>query len=164
MSRMKWKVMRAMGKLPSSPDIRDMNDAQWAWCFYNIAKDKEEEEGFWKERLRYMGMFINPNLVYAMKKAEEEGNYVYNDEEQESDDPIYVSSDFENELKNAMNLDSEEFMEIPTSNNVYGDPNMSSDEFINSLNEIDRFNDIQNKIDQVRNDINNDLDIIEVDE
>ena len=143
--------MKAFGKLPSSPDIRAMNDAQWLFCYFNIMKDEQEEEELWRSRAKYHGLFINPDAVKSLSKFEEErknGNKSYF-AKSNNDDAVYVNDDFEKELAAAMKGD---FVELPDSTNVRGNPNMSSDEFLNMC--------IQNE-QQLRQD--DDLDIIEID-
>ena len=87
----------------------------------------------------------------SLSKFEEErknGNKSYF-AKSNNDEAVYVNDDFEKELAAAMKGD---FVELPDSTNVRGNPNMSSDEFLNMC--------IQNE-QQLRQE--DDLDIIEID-
>lgn len=166
--------MKTLKILPSSTACKNMNDAQWLWCYSNIVQDEEEDEELWKMRLKYMGLFINPKAVYEMAKFEDKHNKTnhFNSRSNYSDDyrdeDIYVNDSFEEELQKAMN--GNQFIEMPTEDDTRGDDNMSSDEFINQVkNNIDRFESIQRKIDDEiyakrhgQQDV--DLDLIEVDD
>lgn len=166
--------MKTFGLLPSSPAIKDMNDAQWIYCYLNMIEDQEEEEDLWKARLKYMGLFISPKMVEELTKleAKEKGrkytsnNYSSNDSNNDSNNAVYNNSEFEDELSKT--LAGEQFMELPDMDEEVGNPNLSSDEFINFLeNNIDQFSDLQQKIDlnkQIKEQESNyDLDIIEID-
>ena len=48
MNRIKWKVMKCFQLLPSSKEVRRMNDVQWLWCYFNILKDEDDDEKRWK--------------------------------------------------------------------------------------------------------------------
>ena len=176
MNRMKWKVMKAFNLLPFSPIVRKMNEIQWSWCYLNIIKDEEEEEKKWKDRLTYLGFLNNPqftneylNTTNGFNNASSNSNSHYNDN---SNGDEYKNTDFEKELFNA--LQNEQFIEIPEEGGMRGDPVISSDDFINMLDDnIDKFSELQQHIDLERqsrlnnnlnNDLNNDLDIIEVDD
>lgn len=172
--------MRAFGKLPSSPDIMDMNQAQWIWSYLNIVKDSEEEEELWKARFKYNGLFINPDGVRAVAKAEErekrkqKGEIVYDDDDDDlSEEPVYVSSAFEEEMQKVFSdsgIKPEEFIELPEPNGQYGDPDMSSDEFVNFVSgNLNKFDDLQqeiefNKLAQNQLEQYDDLDVFEFDE
>lgn len=121
--------MKTFGKLPSSPDIRAMNDAQWFFCYCNIMKDEQEEDELWRSRAKYHGLFINPEAVKNLAKFEDErkGNKSYSVESKKNE-AVYVNDDFEKELQAAM---KDDFIELPDSTDVRGNPNMSSDEFLN---------------------------------
>jgi hypothetical protein len=170
MNRMKWKVMRAFGKLPSSPDIRDMNDAQWIYCYLNILEDQNEEESFWKARLKYMGLFISPKMVEELSKIEARENgqvYTPNNSNNNSDSNTYNNSEFEEELSRV--LAGEQFMELPDSGETIGNPDMSLDEFVDFFKDsMEKFPEIQKQIDLNKivkeQESNDDLDIIEIDD
>jgi hypothetical protein len=176
---MKWKVMKAFNLLPSSPMLREMNDAQWVWSYLNLLEDQGEKEELWKARLKYMGLFVNPDAVKELSKLEEkEKNPNYkpvirnnNQDLQIEDNSVYTNSTFEDEMRLAMN--GEDFMELPDPDEVRGNPNMSSEDFLLSvMDNIDQFSAIQQEMDlqkQVKDqglnyDINYDLDIIQIDE
>lgn len=143
--------MRTFGLLPSSPDIRDMNDAQWLFCYLNIVKDEEEEEIMWKTRAKYHGMFINPEAVIKTEEFEKTGKIYYPENISKSPENQYVNDDFEQELKNA--LQNENFIELPQETDIRGNANMSSDEFLNMC--LENYYETQNEIEK-------DLDIIEI--
>lgn len=166
--------MRTFSKLPSSPDIQGMNDAQWLYCYLNIIKDMEEDDELWKARAKYSALFINPDAVKAMDKLErnQKVNPIINNSNYE-EEQIYVNSDFETELKNALKDSDSNFIELPDSNDIKGNPNMSSEDFIQNITQdIDQFSDLQNVIQKnnmikkqiVQNKDNDDLDIFEIDE
>lgn len=83
--------MKAIGMPPSDPRIRQMNDAQWLWCYMNAKQDEEEEEKMWKTRLDYIGWYIDPERAKSVmeedERAEEDNNQrvqkegVYNNDE-----------------------------------------------------------------------------------
>src|SRR3712207_9412590 len=107
--------MKSLGKLPNDPLVKSLNYIQWNWCYLNIIKDKEEEEQLWKDRLNYMGLYINPDLVKELTKYDN-----INSGDTESEQPIYSNDDFEKELREAMNNGGSEsestkqqFMELP---------------------------------------------------
>lgn len=60
--------------LPSDPKIRQMNDAQWLWCYFNIQEDEQEEEESWKNRLDYLTWFINPEMAKSVHEQEARNN------------------------------------------------------------------------------------------
>jgi len=162
--------MRAFSILPSSPAIRDMNDAQWIYCYSNIMKDQDEEEKFWKARLKYMGLFISPKMVEELTKLEakeDDQSYVSSDRSNnQSNSGVYNNSEFEDELSKT--LSGEQFMKLPDPDETIGDPNMSSDEFVGFFEtNIDEFSDLQNKIDLEnkikQQELKYDLDTIEID-
>lgn len=165
--------MRSLSKPPNDPLVQQMNDAQWLWCYLNVIEDKKEEEKAWRDRLKYIGMFINPEAVQKVDKMENSNNNMDNlDEEEniendysyEEDDPIYVNNDFEEELKRATS-ENDEFIELPEG--TYGDPSLSSNQFIELMKDnIDLFGDLQSNLDknvQLEEEIQNkDLDIFEI--
>lgn len=56
---------------PSDPRLRQMNDAQWLWCYMNAMQDKEEEEKMWKTRLDYVGWYIDPERAKSVMEEDE---------------------------------------------------------------------------------------------
>lgn len=165
--------MKAFNLLPSSPKLREMNEAQWIWCYLNLLEDQGEKEELWKARLKYMGLFVNPDAVKELSKLEEkESNYKSpirstNNQNIQYDDSVYTSSLFEEEMSKAMG--GENFMELPDPDDVRGNPSMSSDDFLLSvMDNIDEFDAIQQKIElqkQTNNrELDYDLDIIQIDE
>ena len=172
--------MRAFGKLPSSPDLKDMNDLQWIWCFLNIVEDEKEDDDLYKARAKYSGLFINPEGVRAVAKAEQkrktkqngkssiqdsENDIEYNDDD--SDKPVYVSNTFDEEMKKVLQEVGEDFIELPEPEGQRGDSSMSSNEFISFMSEnFDKFNELQEHVElkkTAHEQIDDDLDIIEID-
>lgn len=158
--------MKSLGKLPNDPLVKSLNYIQWNWCYLNIIKDKEEEEQLWKDRLNYMGLYINPDLVKELTKYDN-----INSGDMESEQPIYSNDDFEKELREAMNNGGSEsestkqqFMELP--NGHYGDSSMSSSEFVKFINSnIDSMEDLQQEIDKQHGlQQDEDIDVIEINE
>lgn len=141
--------MRCFGLLPSSPDIKAMNDSQWMFCYLNIVKDEEEKEEMWKARAKYLGMFINPSAVAEMSKIEN-GENDGSSEKYSKIENQYINDDFERELMNI--LKDEQLIELPESSDIRGNANMSSDDFISMC--LENYNEINNE---------QDLDIIEID-
>ena len=142
-----------------------LNEIQWLWCYSNILKDEEEEEKQWKERITYAGFLNNPEFTAEYVKLDNNfgnnTNVEYNNGQMQ-----YNNTDFEEELKNALN--NEQFMEMPEEGGMRGDPIISSDDFVNMVSQnIDKYKDLQQE-DLLRkqaemNNIN-DLDIIQVEE
>ncbi len=63
--------MKEFKLLPSSPDVKNMNDQQWIYCYMNIVKDLEEDEELFKMRAKYMGLFVNPEAVRKISQEEQ---------------------------------------------------------------------------------------------
>lgn len=153
--------------MPNDPSIQSMNYVQWMWCYSNIIEDKKQEEEIWRHRLKYMGIFVNPE---AVKKVAEYENKVdskgmsnkstisHNNYEDES---IYVNDEFEKEFQEAIN--GNKFVELPQG--TYGDETMSADDFIGFVqNNINNFDDVKVNS-ELEADINDeDLDIIQINE
>lgn len=146
--------MRAFKLLPSSPDIKGMNDAQWLFCYFNILKDSEEEEDMWKARAKYHGMFINPEAVRKLDEIER-GQYNNSSNNNISNSNVstdkYVNDEFEKELQSA--FANERFIELPQDTDTRGNANMSSEEFLSMC--LETYKETENEIEE-------DLDIIEI--
>lgn len=144
--------MKAFGKLPSSPDIQALNDAQWLYCYLNILEDEKNEEELQKIRIKYQALFYNAEAVKQMEEFERNGGKkVPEKSKANTTGDVYVNDDFEKEIAKAMN--NSEMFEFPDENTVRGNPDMSSDEFISQC--MDDFSRILDE---------EDLDVIEIDE
>lgn len=136
-SRVRFKVMKAVGALPTEERCRRMSDVQWMWFYMNILKDAKEEAEGTRDKLDYLAWFINPEQmqrVQERRKWEESGErkpgqayhevrgdreVVYHEER--------VNDSFERELAQAMG--DEKGVELPDAQ-FKGNPNESKDEFI----------------------------------
>lgn len=172
MNRIKWKVMKCFQLLPSSKEVRRMNDIQWLWCYFNILKDEDDDEKRWKERITYAGFLNNPEFTSEYIKTDatfqHNSNSNSNIDYTENGQMQYNNTDFEEELTRALN--NEQFIEMPEEGAVRGDPIISSDDFINMVTQnIDKYADLQQQDYLMKhaqaNGINmNDLDIIQVED
>jgi hypothetical protein len=171
MSRVKWKVMSFFKLLPSSPSIRQLNDIQWSWCYLNIMKDEEEEEKKWKERLTYQGFLANPQFTAEYLKSDNSyasSSSSSNNAQETVADDHFTNSDFEKELQAA--LHGEDIMEVPEPEGTRGNPVISSEDFISSLEQnIDKYETLQQQADlEVQAKLSGvnveDLDLIQIDD
>jgi hypothetical protein len=69
-SRVRFKVMKASGALPTEDRVKKMNDHQWFYYYYQLLEDEKEEEERLKHKMDYMAFYMNPEL--AMKVREQE--------------------------------------------------------------------------------------------
>lgn len=145
--------MKAFNLLPSSPSIREMNKAQLLFCYQNIVKDEEEQEELWKERMKFLAMFINPEMVLKFENGINNtvnSNSITHKDQQN----VYVNDSFEEELKKAMS--NNEFFEMPNEDDTRGDANMSSEDFLDMCEQMMLEDDL-------KEDLKEDVDIIVVD-
>lgn len=63
--------MKAIGMPPSDPRVRQMNDAQWLWCYMNEMEDRKDDERMWKTRLDYMGWYVDPERAKSVMEEDE---------------------------------------------------------------------------------------------
>ena len=127
--------MKEFKLLPSSPDVKNMNDQQWIYCYMNIVKDLEEDEELFKMRAKYMGLFVNPEAVRKISQEEQKEKMrskSYENFSEENKETIinnggFVNDDFEREIREALGQDS--FVAIPDDDDIRGDDTMSSDDF-----------------------------------
>lgn len=127
--------MKEFKLLPSSPDVKNMNDQQWIYCYMNIVKDLEEDEELFKMRAKYMGLFVNPEAVRKISQEEQKEKMrskSYENFSEENKETIinnggFVNDDFEREIREALGQDS--FVAIPDDDDIRGDETMSSDDF-----------------------------------
>lgn len=127
--------MKEFKLLPSSPDVKNMNDQQWIYCYMNIVKDLEEDEELFKMRAKYMGLFVNPEAVRKISQEEQKEKMrskSYENFSEENKETIinnggFVNDDFEREIREALGQDN--FVAIPDDDDIRGDDTMSSDDF-----------------------------------
>ena len=93
-SRIKYKVMRALGCLPTEDRCKQMNDAQWLWYFFNLEEDLYEDNDRMQDNLDYLGIYMNPKLAQELiqknladrkkrnKQRKEHYSNIYEDKEQ----------------------------------------------------------------------------------
>lgn len=63
--------MKAIGLPPSDPRMRQMNDAQWLWCYFNQVEDEKIEADTWKSRFDYLTYFINFDMAKSVHDSAE---------------------------------------------------------------------------------------------
>ena len=66
--RIKYKVMRAFGVLPTEERCHKMNDGQWLWMYYNLEEDMIEKQDRIQDNLDYIGVYVNPKMAKEMFK------------------------------------------------------------------------------------------------
>lgn len=71
-SRVRFKVMKSAGALPTEDRVKKMNDHQWFYYYYQLLEDEKEEEEKLKNKMDYMAFYMNPEL--AMKVREQENS------------------------------------------------------------------------------------------
>lgn len=81
--------MKAMSMPPSDPRIRQMNDAQWLFCYFNQLEDEKEEAEAAKAKIDYLTWFIN----YEMAKSVSEHNQANKRSESGNQGPRYQTHD-----------------------------------------------------------------------
>jgi len=139
---MRWSVATYFHKLPQDPEILNLSPLQLVYNYLNIQKDKEYEEDNIINRMNYIGLIINPERLQKVMELQKNKTINNNDDNiQYNDDSLVVNDNFEKELQEAMK--GNEMFEIPVENNVRGNPNLSRDEFLNKMNELDKFAELQ---------------------
>lgn len=83
--------MKALGMPPSDPRARQMNDAQWLFCYFNQMEDEKEEADSWKARFDYLTWFINFDMA---KRVSEQTSL--NEKASGNQGPRYVKQDLHN--------------------------------------------------------------------
>lgn len=76
-SRMRFKVMRAFGALPTEQRVKDLNEHQWMWLYQNLSKERQENTEEKIEDMDYLAFFINPEMAQKVrenKKKDSDGN------------------------------------------------------------------------------------------
>ena len=155
-SRLKYKVMRTMGCMPTEERVQNMNNAQWLWLYLNIQKDMEEERDIAKNRCDYLGMYINPKLAKivadqnkmqkyqeANKNTDERTKYIADKikngkpgevlRTELPQDGFVVNTEFEKELMAAtkgQGIKPEDQKVIQLDENQFGNPYESEKDFL----------------------------------
>lgn len=70
-SRVRYKVMKAAGALPTEERVQKMNDHQWFFCYYQLLEDEKEEEERLKNKMDYMAFFMNPELAVKYREQQD---------------------------------------------------------------------------------------------
>ncbi len=121
--RIKFLVMQEVKALPTEQRVKDMNDYQWLWYWYNMKETINEEEELEKAKRDYLCMFINPELWKHIREqdrlkssgigdgahTETYGNTQITYGDTTTDD------DFDKKLQYMMQNSNEEFTELPSS-------------------------------------------------
>lgn len=127
--------MKQFNILPSSQDVKNMNDQQWIFCYLNILKDNDEEEELFRMRAKYQALFINPEAVRKVteeemkekNRARTQKEYEQYRKEEVKNNGGFVNDSFEDEMRRA--LENEEFVALPDEEETRGNSCMSSSEF-----------------------------------
>ena len=174
--RIKYKVMRSVGALPTEKRVREMSELQWMWYYLNIIEDKNEEEDTTMVRLDYLAMFMNPELLEQIRAQREHGKTGQrgpretvkvngNVETITTVRDTKVNEDFDAMLAAA--IGDEQFTELPDEK-VKGNVYESKEDFINRALGAVEFVETTNKSvleeRQALADVPDDEDVIEVDE
>jgi len=130
--RIKFLVMQETKALPTEQRVKDMNDYQWLWYWYNMQEKVTEDEELEKAKRDYLCMFINPELWKHIREHENKNDLSSLSETFGDVKVTYgnttVDEDFDMKLKHMMGSD-EEFTELPGSDEK-GDPSESPDAFL----------------------------------
>ncbi|MDF2533960.1 MAG: hypothetical protein K0R18_117 [Bacillales bacterium] len=131
--------MKAIGMPPSDPRVRQMNDAQWLWCYFNQIEDEKEEAENWKARFDYLTWFINYDMAKSVSDHNEKNKAT---DKKGTQGPRYKvedlhrSSDFEKEAYAATKgydpedgLTVDEFIEQLQSNKQGREADIVNDSF-----------------------------------
>ena len=140
-ARVRFKVMKAVGALPTEDRCLRMIDVQWMWFYMNMLKDAKEEADGTRDKLDYLAWFINPEAMQRVQErrrweesAGKPGHHEAHREVHGDQEVIYhdtrVNSDFERELSEAMG--DEKGMELPDEH-FKGDPTESREDFISRV-------------------------------
>lgn len=88
--------MKAIGMPPSDPRMREMNDAQWLWCYFNQMEDEKDEADSWKARFDYLTYFINFEMAQSVHDSVEQ-----NKTSKYKQDGLHGNSEFDSEIRAA---------------------------------------------------------------
>lgn len=166
---MKYKVMSRFHALPTEQRVKDLNDEQVAWLYYNIIEEEKEVLKRDKEKLDYLGMYIDYDMAKALmgdnneneKKRQVSTHGTVNDTTTNE----FADDSFESKLAQALEEmgEEQEIVELPGEGDIIGNPHETLDEFLNRVEQY--FNkydsNIQNKVIQDYDD--DDIDEIIID-
>ena len=156
-SRIKYKVMRAAGALPTETRCKEMTSAQWLWYYFNLEEDLVEERDKAQNHYDYLGMYINPKLAKivseqnaarrkqeAQAKIKDKNNYVkerlFGDANVVGEDTV-VNTEFEKELMEAIKKsggDVNDITELPDDTSA-GNPYESQEDFMERVKAFAQF-------------------------
>lgn len=108
-NRIRFKVMRAAGALPTEQRVKDMTDAQYLWYYLNLVEDRQEEMDIRRSELDYLSYFINPDMAKVVQESRNNENKgtsvrtVTNGNVTTTYKDNIVNADFEKELEEALN-------------------------------------------------------------
>ena len=156
-SRIKYKVMRAAGALPTEERCKKMTSAQWLWYYFNLEEDLVEERDKAQNHYDYLGMYINPKLAKivseqnaarrkqdARAKIKNKKDYVkerlLGNSNVMNEDTV-VSTEFEKELMEAIKQsggDVNDITELPDDTSA-GNPYESQEDFMERVQAFAQF-------------------------
>jgi len=138
-SRIRFKVMKTFGVLPTEERSMRMRDVQWMWCYMNIIEDMKEDAKRRRDELEYLAAFYNPEGVKSVQEqralSETSGGGARRTVSSDGTHEVIhheqrVNSDFERELAEAMG--DEQPMDI--GNEKYrGNATESEDDFMSRV-------------------------------
>lgn len=136
-SRVRYKVMRAVGALPTEERCLRMRDVQWMWYYRNMIEDMRENAKRRRDELEYLAAFINPEGVQQvqMNRGVEDtgkgGTYTNSSGTMEVvRKSTRVNDDFEREFREA--LGDEKLMDLGTEHQK-GNMNETEGEFLSKV-------------------------------
>jgi len=153
--RIKFLVMQDAHALPTEQRVKDMNDYQWLWYWYNMQEKMNDDETLEKAKRDYLCMFVNPELWKKIKESESVnksiqnhgGHVEMNGNTQITYGSTTVDDDFDMKLK-AMMEEGEEFVELPSSDQK-GDSNETPEQFfdrvMNNEKYVNQYNEMHKK-------------------
>lgn len=146
--RIKFMVMQDAHALPTEQRVKDMNDYQWLWYWYNMQKKITNDEEIEKAKRDYMCMFINPQLWKNIKEREksekDSPGSGYTQTADENTKVYYgnttVDDDFDKKIAHMMKDHDENDTPIalPDSHEK-GDAHESKDDFINRVKQHEQY-------------------------
>lgn len=137
-SRVRYKVMRAVGALPTEERCLRMRDVQWMWYYRNMIEDYKEDVKRKRNEIEYLAAFFNPEGVQhvQMSRGLEDsdmapGQYTNADGTvQYTKRPVRHNDNFQQELQEAMG--DEEFIDLG-SEHQKGNPTESEQDFLSKV-------------------------------
>lgn len=122
--RIKFLVMQEVKALPTEQRVKDMNDYQWMWYWYNMQQKVTEDEDLAKAKQDYLCMFINPELWKHIRDSEQIKNATNSSGTAHSEiigntkityGDTTTDEDFDKKLQYMMQNSNDEFTELPGS-------------------------------------------------